>query len=211
MNDKKSYTRAIAVSGVMGAITVLLVITPLGLVPWFSGASLTIMQIPVIIAAILEGPIAGLIVGAIFGVSSLLKAAVAPNGVFDPIFVNPVVSILPRLLIGPVSYLVYKLLKGKESAPRVGLAAVLASIAGCLANTCLVLPLLKLFADLAHIAGLTWIVVGTIAVVNGLPEAGISAFIVTATILIWKGLTVGRTRAKLADEDQKGNSGDRRP
>jgi uncharacterized membrane protein len=203
MNEKKNYTRVVAISGVMSAITVLLVITPLGLVPWFSGASLTVMQVPVIIAAILEGPIAGLIVGAIFGISSLLRAAVAPNGVFDPIFVNPVVSILPRLLIGPVSYLVYKVLKGKESAPRIGAAAILASVAGCLTNTCLVLPLLKLFADLAHIAGLTWLVVGSIAVVNGLPEAGISAFIVTATILIWKGVTIGRTKARLADEDPK--------
>lgn len=204
MNETKNYTRVVAVSGVMSAITVLLVITPLGMVPWFSGASLTIMQVPVIIAGILEGPVAGLIVGAIFGLSSLLKAAVAPNGVFDPIFVNPVVSILPRLLIGPVSYFVYRALKGKESAPRIGIAAILASVAGCLTNTCLVLPLLKVFADLAHLAGLTWIVIGGIALVNGLPEAGISAFIATATVLVWKGVAIGRKRARLADEDGKG-------
>jgi uncharacterized membrane protein len=200
-NNRPSYTRMIAVSGIMGAITVLLLLTPLGMMPWFSGASLTFMQVPTIIAAILEGPIAGLIVGAIFGVSSLLKSAIAPNSIFDPLFVNPLISVIPRLLIGPVSYFVYKALKGKESAPRITLGAIVASIAGSLTNTCLVLPLLKLFADLQKIAGLTWPVVGGIALVNGLPEAGFSAFIATATVLSWKAITVGRSKARLADED----------
>jgi uncharacterized membrane protein len=204
-SNKLSYTRMIAISGIMGAITVLLLLTPLGFIPWITGLPLTIMQVPTIVAAILGGPIAGLIVGAIFGVSSLLKAAIAPITATDPFFVNPILSVIPRLVIGPVSYFVYKALKGKESKRRIILGAILASIAGSLTNTCLVLPLFKFFVELQTTIKVTWRDIGIAALGNGLPEAGISAFIATATVLSWKAITIGRSKARLADED--GNKG----
>ena len=61
----------------------------------------------VIIGAILEGPVVGLGIGLIFGLFSMLQAAVAPTGVLDPLFVNPLLSVLPRLFIGPVAWLVW--------------------------------------------------------------------------------------------------------
>lgn len=199
-NAAPSYARMIAVSGVMGAVTILLGVTHLGFIT-LPGVSLTIMQVPVIVAAILEGPIAGLIVGAIFGVFSLIQAAIPPVGAFDPLFLNPLISIAPRLLIGPASFLVYRALKGKESAPRITVASIAAALAGSLTNTCLVLPLLKVFADAQGITGLSWPLVGTIALTNGLPEAGLSAFIATATVLSWKLIALGRTKARLSEEE----------
>ncbi|MDY6868152.1 MAG: ECF transporter S component, partial [Chloroflexota bacterium] len=59
-------TRRIVIAGVMSAISIFLGITHLGFIPWFSGASLTIMQVPVIIGAVLEGPLVGLIIGLFF-------------------------------------------------------------------------------------------------------------------------------------------------
>ena len=50
-------TRKLVITGVMGAITILLGVTHWGFIPWFGGISLTIMHVPVIIAAILEGPV----------------------------------------------------------------------------------------------------------------------------------------------------------
>jgi uncharacterized membrane protein len=47
-------TRKLVITGVMGAITILLGVTHWGFIPWFGGISLTIMHVPVIIAAILE-------------------------------------------------------------------------------------------------------------------------------------------------------------
>jgi len=67
-------TRKIVITGVLGAIAVLLGLTRLGFIPWISGASLTIMHIPAIIGAILEGPIVGLGIGLIFGIFSEIKA-----------------------------------------------------------------------------------------------------------------------------------------
>jgi len=100
-------TRKIVVTGVLGAIAILLGLTHWGFIPWFGGVSLTIMHVPVIIGAILEGPVVGAGIGLIFGLFSMLQAAIAPSGPTDVWFTNPVLSVLPRLFIGPVAWLVY--------------------------------------------------------------------------------------------------------
>ncbi|MHB1449821.1 MAG: ECF transporter S component, partial [Bellilinea sp.] len=127
-------TRRIVVTGVLGAIAVLLGLTRLGFIPWFTGASLTIMHVPVIIGAVLEGPLVGAGIGLIFGAFSMIQAAVAPTGPADAWFTNPIISVLPRILIGPVAWLVWTALK---RWPVAGLIA--AGIAGTLTNTILVL------------------------------------------------------------------------
>ena len=103
-------TRKIAIIGVMGAISIVLGMTRLGFIPWFSGASLTVMHIPAIIGAIIEGPFVGAAIGLIFGLFSMLQAAIAPTGPTDVWFTNPMLAVLPRLFIGPVAYLVWKAL-----------------------------------------------------------------------------------------------------
>src|SRR3972149_5222017 len=120
-------TRKIVVTGVLGAIAVLLGLTRLGFIPWFTGASLTIMHVPVIIGAVLEGPLVGAGIGLIFGIFSMIQAAVAPTGPADAWFTNPIISVLPRILIGPVAWLVWTALK---RWPVAGLIA--AGIAGTL-------------------------------------------------------------------------------
>src|SRR5512137_816388 len=97
---EKNVIRKIVVTGALGALSIALMLTPLGMIPWFAGVSLTVMHVPVIIGAVLEGPIVGVCIGAIFGVTALVRAAIAPNGPIDPFFVNPLISVLPRLLIG---------------------------------------------------------------------------------------------------------------
>ena len=174
-------TRKIVIIGAMGAISILLGITHWGFIPWITGTALTIMTVPVIIGAVLEGPIVGFAIGLIFGVFSMIQAAVAPTGPGDVIFTNPVISVIPRLFIGPVSYYVWKILQGK---PIVGLIA--AGIAGSLTNTILVLGAIVLlgFAPLA--AALT------VFVGNGLAEAAISALITVVVVAAWKRLRIGK-------------------
>ena len=91
---KKSLTvRDIVIAGVLGAVAILLGVTRLGYIPVPTAAgNATIMHIPAIIGGIMQGPAVGLIVGAIFGVSSFLNATV-------PLFKDPLVAILPRLFI----------------------------------------------------------------------------------------------------------------
>lgn len=176
-------TRKIVITGVLGAIAVLLGLTRLGFIPWFSGASLTIMAVPVIIGAVLEGPVVGALIGLIFGVFSMIQAAVAPNGPTDVWFTDPLLSVLPRLFIGPVAWLVWKAL---SRWPVAGLIA--AGLAGSLTNTILVLGVIGLkgylpFAALAAIAG-----------TNGLPEAGLNALITLAVVAAWRQFAIGKRR-----------------
>ena len=183
-----SRTRKIVIAGVLSAISILLAVTPIGYLITIAGISATTMHIPVIIGAILEGPVVGALIGLVFGVTSLIRAAVAPNGPIDPLFINPLLSVLPRLFIGPVAWLVWRALK---RWPVVGLAA--AGAAGSITNTVLVLGMLGLFLpanfklsdQLILTDTVKWPFLGGIATTSGVLEMIVSAVIVVAVLVIW--------------------------
>ena len=106
--SKQKRNRMLAGTAALSALTVIFSFTRLGMIPWFSGASITICHIPAILAAILFGLPSGLIVGGVFGVSSLILAATQGTGL-DVFFVNPLVSVLPRLTLPVVVYLLNSL------------------------------------------------------------------------------------------------------
>jgi len=199
---KKLTIRRIVVAGVMSAIAIFFGATGLGYIPWFGGVSITIMVVPVVIATVLEGPVIGFIVGLIFGVTSLIQAAVAPKSPLDPLFVYPWLSILPRLFIGPVTWLVYASIKKITTAfgkTKEAVGLVLGAIAGSLTNTILVLGLLGIFY-LGYTEWLTWPWIGSIVVSNGLPEAAAAAVFTLTVVSAWKGIEYGRKKSKLSDE-----------
>ena len=183
-----SRTRTIVIAGVLSAISILLAVTPIGYLISIAGISATTMHIPVIIGAILEGPVVGALIGLVFGVTSLIRAAVAPNGPIDPLFVNPLLSVLPRLFIGPVAWLVWRALR---RWPAVGLAA--AGAAGSMTNTILVLGMLglllpanfKLTDTLILTDALKWPFLGGVATTSGVLEMIVSAVIVMAVLAAW--------------------------
>jgi len=109
-NSKSSSSiRRLTIVGVLGAICAILGMTPIGFIP-VGPTNATIMHIPVIIGAIIEGPIVGMLVGLIFGIFSLIRAITNPT-IVSPAFYNPLVSILPRVLIGLTAYYSYVLFK----------------------------------------------------------------------------------------------------
>ena len=181
MNER---TRRIAVAGVLGAISVLLGATHWGFIPWFAGAALTIMHVPAIIGAVLEGPVVGLAIGFIFGLFSLIQGAIAPTGPVDVWFTNPLLSVLPRLFIGPVAWLVYRSLAKVNEIT----ALAVAGVAGSLTNTVLVLGMIGV---LGH---LPWEALPPIVLANGLPEAVASAIITVLVVAAWKRIEVGRRK-----------------
>jgi uncharacterized membrane protein len=180
-------TRKIVVAGVMSAIAILLGATHWGFIPWFGGVSITIMHLPVIIGAVLEGPIVGLIIGFLFGLFSLIQGAIAPTGPVDVWFVNPLLSILPRLFIGPLAWLAYRALAKINQV----LALIVAGIVGSLTNTILVLGMIGI---LGH---LPWAALPPIVIANGLPEAAVAAIITLAVVAAWKGIQRGRQGSDL--------------
>lgn len=123
----------IVIAGVIAGITILLTIVPgLGFIPLpnLSGGA-TIGHIPTIIGSIIGGPIVGLISGFVFGMMSFLQSNV-------PAFKDPLVSILPRIFIGLVSWLVFAAVVDLNR----DLAAILAGAIGSLTNTVLVITML---------------------------------------------------------------------
>lgn len=108
--DKVLNVRRMTIVGVLGGISIVLGMTPLGFIP-VGPTRATIMHIPVIIGAIMEGPIVGGLIGLIFGLFSVFQAMTNPTPV-SFVFLNPVISILPRVLIGIVTYYIYMLSKG---------------------------------------------------------------------------------------------------
>jgi len=189
MARESSPVRKAVVAGALGAVSIALFLTPFGYIPWLAGASLTVMHVPAILGAVLEGPVVGMVVGAIFGATSLVKAATAPQGPIDVFFVNPVVSVLPRVLVGLAAWAVYHAFRGKVPA----LAAAVAGAAGSLANSVLVLGALVAFG------ALPLAVAGSVLAANGLVEAAAAAILTLGVVAAWRGVG-GKGKARLADE-----------
>ena len=137
-------------AGIFGAIILALSLIP---APWgatmgfirvgFSPVELTIIHIPVIIGGIFGGKRVAIMLGAMFGVGSLL-AAIIYGGVFAPFFYNPLVSILPRILFGYFIYLFYRVLSKYIKNPTVSMTLTMAL--STIAHSLMVLTLLFLFA-----------------------------------------------------------------
>lgn len=106
---KRFNARNIAVIGLLGAFTAVLGMTPLGFIP-IGPTRATIMHIPVIVGSILYGPMVGGFVGLIFGLFSIINALINMTPV-SFVFLNPLVSVLPRVLIGIGSYYAYAFIK----------------------------------------------------------------------------------------------------
>ena len=109
----KLETKNLTTVGILGAIVIMLGLTPLGFIP-LGVLTITSLHIPVIIAGILEGPVVGGLVGLIFGFFSLFNAMTRPTPI-SFVFYNPLISIMPRILIGIVTGLVYRALKDKDN------------------------------------------------------------------------------------------------
>jgi len=204
--SKKSLTYKLAMTGAFGALVVVLGITRLGFISLSPVVSLTILQIPVILVTLLAGLVPGISVGAIFGIFSLIQAASSPTGALDPLFVNPLVSIVPRMLIAFVTWGVDLLLKKIPHMPKI-LSGSIAAFFGSLSNTVFVIGSLyilyhdKVYAGMGNVgyfAGLG------LLMPNALLEAAASV-IVTAAVL--SGVYVATNKkSKLSSEVENNKS-----
>lgn len=169
--------RQIAIIGMLSAISIMLGLSGFGFIP-LPTAKATIMQIPVIIGAVLEGPVVGAMIGLIFGLFSIIQSLTAPN-ILSFAFINPLVSVLPRVLIGITAYYAYKWTWSKREGVRIGVSAVV----GALTNTFGVLTMIYILyaAQFAAARGIDLDaaiqVIYGIALLNGIPEAIIAAAI----------------------------------
>ncbi|MBE6062333.1 MAG: ECF transporter S component [Clostridium butyricum] len=177
--------RQMTMIGMLSAISIFLGLTGLGFIP-IPPVRATIMHIPVIIGAIVEGPIVGSLVGLIFGLFSMYQNFTAP-GPTSFIFWNPIIALIPRILIGITAYYIYTFLKNKikNKSISIGMAAICAT----LVNTIGVLSLTYIFYlekysnTLGIDSSAAGVAIATVGVTNGIPEAIISGVISIPVIL----------------------------
>ncbi|EJN55530.1 ECF transporter S component [Loigolactobacillus coryniformis] len=181
MQNNKSYR--ISILAMFIAIIIIQNFVPLfGYIP-LGLLDLTTIHITVIIAAIILGPKDGALVGGAWGLITFIRAFTSPTSPLAPlVFTNPVVSIVPRILIGLVAGWLFIWLQRKIKRTP---AMMLAALVGALVNTILVLGLIYLFyrtpavaqaygtADVSRLGGLLLVVVAT----NGIPEAILAAVV----------------------------------
>ena len=195
MEKTRKDTKWMVCVALMAAIIIVLANTPLGMIQ-LPIIKATTVHIPVIIGAVLLGPLAGGILGGVFGICSLISNTMAPtllSFAFSP-FLSTTgfsgvakalwVSIGCRILIGVVSGWLWILFKKIRWNQFVSLAVT--GFIGSITNTILVMgSIYILFAqqyaaakDVAVTA--VWgLILGTITA-SGIPEAIAAAVLVLA-------------------------------
>jgi len=143
MKNKKLNQMVLA--ALFMALILLLGFTPLGMIP-LPGIRISILALPVAVGALLMGWRWGMVFGACFAFSSLWNAFTQPSALVallmaqSPVCVV-IMSLLPRLLIGPAACLVYKMAFKAKPAVR----AMAAGITASLTNTIGYLGLMLVF------------------------------------------------------------------
>lgn len=217
MRERKHDTRWMVSVALMAAIVIVLANTPLGMIQ-LPIIKATTVHIPVIIGAILLGPSAGAILGAVFGVCSLISNTMAPtllSFAFSP-FMSTTgipgalkaiwISVGCRILIGVVAGWLWILLSKLKVSQVIALPIV--GFIGSMVNTVAVMgSIYLLFAQQyaqAREVGVTavWgLIMGTVTA-SGIPEAIAAAVLVLALgkvlIQVFKKMNIGMMSTQLA-------------
>lgn len=191
LNKKQSKPHRIALLGILTAIILIQNFVPfLGNIP-IPPLNPTIIHITVIVATLTMSTTDGIIIGTIWGLTRMLRAYTMPATPLDLwLWVNPMISLVPRMFIGLFtgwSYnLVHKIAPKKEKV-----ALVTSSVVGSFTNTILVLLFIFIFfgepyaqaidVDVSNLGTALLVIVGT----NGVAEAiaaGIIAPLVTVPL-----------------------------
>ena len=155
MEKKMSFsTREIAVCAVLLALILVFMLVP---IPTGTIDIAIIPLLAVFIACQVEGGKIGIFMAFSFGIASLIAAFLRPT-VLSPIFYNPMVSVIPRIMIGITTYFTYvgmrkatsKLLMKKRDKKATKRLSILVSsgvstAVGIFTNTGLVVAMLALF------------------------------------------------------------------
>lgn len=193
MKNRRKDAKWMAGVAMMAAIVVLLANTPLGMIPLVVTKATTV-HIPVILGAILFGPLAGGILGGVFGICSVIINTFTPaltSFAFSP-FMSTTglsgaikalwVAVGCRILIGVVAGWLWKALSHTRVNSWTALSIV--GFTGSMVNTVTVMGSIFLlftqqYAQAKEVAleAVSGLILTTV-VVNGIPEA------IVATVLV---------------------------
>ena len=196
MNKTKKDTRWLTSVALMAAIVILLANTPLGMIQ-LPIIKATTVHIPVIVGAILLGPLAGAVLGGVFGVCSLISNTMAPtllSFAFSPFMsmtgfpgaIKAVwISIGCRIMIGVIAGWFWILMKKLKVNHLIALPVT--GFIGSMVNTVFVMGsiyvlLAREYAQVKNVGveAVLGLVMGTVTA-SGIPEA-IAAAVLVAVI-----------------------------
>ena len=190
MAKQNQKTRTIAILGILTGLIVLMAFTPVGYLR-IGVVSISFLMIPVAIGALAKGPIAGAVLGTVFGITSFAQCfGMDLFGTYlaeKNVFFTFVMCVVCRALAGAGAGLVFKALsKVTKNAP---VRSSVTGLSAALFNTVLFVGALILLFGKATVseatgldAGLSVISLFTAIVgINAIFEA-IAAFILTGAI-----------------------------
>ena len=191
-NKEKKGTRWMVSVALMAAIIIVLANTPLGMIQ-LPIIKATTVHIPVIIGAILFGPLSGAILGGVFGICSLISNTMAPtllSFAFSPFLASNLAGVLKalwisvgcRILIGVAAGWIWILFRKIKLNTYVALA--ITGFAGSMVNTIMVMGsiyflLAQQYAEAKEVAvtAVFGLIMGTVTA-SGIPEALAAAVLV---------------------------------
>ncbi len=144
---------------------------------------ITTLHIVVILGAVFLGAKNGAILGGVWGLTCMARAFILGGGseIFKP-FLNPMVSFVPRVIVGIVAGAVFFGLK--KTKIKTLFAAAIAGAAGTLTNTVLVLTMLYAFGgsltSYQEFFSLFKTIISTIITLNGSVELIAAILVVPA-------------------------------
>ena len=212
MKTKKHDTRWMVSVALMAAIVIVLANTPLGMI------KATTVHIPVILGAILLGPGAGAILGAVFGICSLVSNTMAPtllSFAFSP-FLSTTgipgalkaiwISVGCRILIGVVAGWLWVLFTKIKLNQFIALPIV--GFVGSMVNTVTVMGSIyflfaQQYAEAKEVAltAVFGLVMGTVTA-SGIPEAIAAAILVLALgkvlVVVFRKMNLGAVNVESA-------------
>ena len=217
MKTKKHDTRWMVSVALMAAIVIVLANTPLGLIQ-LPIIKATTVHIPVILGAILLGPGAGAILGAVFGICSLVSNTMAPtllSFAFSPILSTTGIpgalkaiwiSVGCRILIGVVAgwrWVLFTKIKLNQF-----IALPIVGFVGSMVNTVTVMGSIyflfaQQYAEAKEVAltAVFGLVMGTVTA-SGIPEAIAAAILVLALgkvlVVVFRKMNLGAVNVESA-------------
>ena len=202
----KTKTKNLTLTAILVAVMLLFGFTPIGYIP-IGPVQITLMCLPVIIGTLVLGFRTGFILGIVFALTSLVQMLMGTSVLFNLLVPNltfgwDIIKILliifiPRLLIGPLTWVVFKTVKLKNEKVRIGIA----SAVGSLVNTVFFLGMLygffagqlgslllggQISSTLAAFNDSAWAFVFSVGMVNGLPEAAFALVVCIPVVLALK-------------------------
>lgn len=117
-------TKELVFLSMFSAIILMLSIIPnLGFILLFPGISITIIHIPVLVGVMIVSRKQSLILGFMFGIGSLTAALMRASTPIELAFINPLISVLPRILFAWFAYEIFHFLSfvSKKVSPQLSI------------------------------------------------------------------------------------------